>query len=178
MPETIYIRPATESDFNSIQSIYAHYVLTGLASFEIDPPDCEEMVGRWRIIQDRHHPYLVAEIGGQVAGYAYASVYRNRPAYNHTLENSVYVSTDFQRRGVGRTLLNRLIDLCAVAGFRQMVAVIGDSANDPSINLHKSCGYQQVGLLPSTGFKHGRWVDSVIMQLALGDGDTTPPSSD
>jgi len=178
MSDKIHIRPAMERDFASIQSIYAHYVLTGLASFEIDPPDREEMVERWRIVRDRQHPYLVAEIGGQVAGYAYASVYRNRPAYNHTLENSVYVSPDFQRRGVGRTLLNHLIDICAEAGFRQMVAVIGDSANDPSINLHKSCGFKQVGLLSSTGFKHGRWVDSVIMQRALGDGDTSPPSSE
>ncbi len=176
MSDKIQIRPATEADFDSIQSIYAHYVLTGLASFEIDPPDRDEMVGRWRIITDRGHPYLAAEIDGRVAGYAYASVYRNRPAYNHTLENSVYVSPDFQRQGVGRTLLSQLIEICADAGFRQMVAVIGDSANEPSINLHKSCGFRQVGLLPSTGFKHGRWVDSVIMQRALGEGDSTPPS--
>jgi phosphinothricin acetyltransferase len=126
-------------------------------------------------VRARDLPYLVAEADGRVLGYAYAAPYRARPAYRHTLEDSVYVDRDSTGRGVGRMLLERLVTECAARGYRQLVAVIGDSANRPSIALHEACGFARVGLLPAVGFKLGRWVDSVLMQRALGDGDRTLP---
>ena len=170
----LIIRAATRMDIEAIQSIYSYYVLNGYASFEITPPDELEMLKRWQLIKDHDHPYLVAETEGVVAGYAYATTFRQRPAYNLTIENSVYVSTKHLKRGVGVRLLNQLIEECTNLGFRQMVAVIGDSQNHPSINLHNRCGFEKVGVLPSTGFKHGRWVDTVLMQRSIGDGDKTP----
>jgi L-amino acid N-acyltransferase YncA len=120
-------------------------------------------------------PYLVAELEGKIAGYAYAVPYRTRPAYRHTVEDSVYVDPSAARRGVGRALLDALVGACTALGHRQMIAVIGDSANAASIRLHEACGFARAGLLPSVGFKHGRWVDSVLMQRALGPGDAVPP---
>ena len=172
----LIIRAALHSDFGAIQRIYSHYVLNGLASFELIPPDQAELLGRWQLIKDRGHPYLVAELGGTLAAYAYASTYRQRPAYNYTLENSVYVSHEHLGQGVGKHILDALIEKCTNLGFRQMIAVIGDLNNHPSINLHLKCGFERVGVLPSTGLKHGRWVDSVLMQRSLGDGDKTLPS--
>jgi len=171
----IKVRTALQTDIGAIQSIYSHYVLNGLASFEITPPDEAEMLARWRLIRDSSHPYLVAELEGAVAGYAYASTFRKRPAYDHTLEDAVYVSPEHLEKGIGMRLLNKLIEECSNLGFRQMVAVIGDSSNHPSLSLHFKCGFEKVGLLPSTGFKHGRWVDTVLMQRPLGDGDKTSP---
>ena len=170
------IRTALPSDIGAIQSIYSHYVLNGLSSFELIPPDEAEMLTRWKLINGRGHPYLVAELGGTLAAYAYASTYRQRPAYDYTLENSVYVSHEHLGQGVGKHILDALIEKCSNLGFRQMIAVIGDSNNHPSINLHLKCGFERVGVLPSTGLKHGRWVDSVLMQRSLGDGDKTIPS--
>ncbi len=175
MSEAPIIRSAVAADIAQIQAIYAHYVLNGLASFELEPPEQAEMESRWQLICQRQHPYLVAEVGGRIGGYAYASTYRQRPAYNYTLENSVYVSPDFLKRGLGRNLLMALIETCTEFGARQMIAVIGDSANHASINLHAKCGFEKVGMLPAVGFKHGRWVDSVIMQRGLGDADGTSP---
>jgi phosphinothricin acetyltransferase len=150
-------------------------VLTGLASFEVTPPDAAEIARRRAEVLRRGLPYVVAALDGAVAGYAYAAPYRLRPAYRYTVEDSIYVHRDALGRGVGRRLLERLVADCAAAGYRQMLAVIGDSGNRPSIALHAACGFTRVGLLPSVGFKLGRWVDSVLMQRALGEGDATLP---
>jgi L-amino acid N-acyltransferase YncA len=169
------IRTARADDLPKIQAIYAHYVGTSLSSFEIAPPDVAEMTKRFETIQARGFPYLVAEVEGMVAGYAYAGTYRARAAYDYTVEDSVYVSPAHLRRGLGHALLKALIEACSKAGYRRMVAVIGDSANTGSINLHRALGFTDAGVLPSAGFKFGRWIDSVRMQRPLGEGDTTPP---
>jgi len=159
----------------ALAALYAHHVLNGLASFEITPPDAAEIGRRRDEILARKLPYLVAELGESVAGYAYAAPYRARPAYRYTLEDSVYVDPAAARRGVGRALLGALVEACAALGYRQMIAVIGDSGNAASIGLHAACGFARIGVLPSVGFKHGRWVDSVLMQRALGPGDAAAP---
>jgi phosphinothricin acetyltransferase len=169
------VRDAVESDFDRIQKIYAHHVTHGLASFEIDSPDRAEMVRRWREVTAAGLPYIAAEFDNELAGYAYASRFRPRPAYRHTVEDSVYLGTDFVGRGFGRLLLAELIERCTALGYRQMVAVIGDSGNDASINMHLNSGFREAGLLQSTGFKLGRWVDTVLMQRGLGSADSTPP---
>ena len=170
------IRAARIDDIAEIQAIYAHYVITGSASFEILPPDLADMEKRFEAIQARGFPYLVAEIDGKIAGYAYAGTYRARAAYDYAVEDSVYISPNHLGRGLGRSLLTQLIETCTELGYRRMIAVIGDSANLPSINLHLAMGFDHAGLLPSAGYKHGRWVDSLMMQRALGDGDTTHPT--
>ncbi len=172
---TLTVRPVRDADIPAIAAIYAHAVLHGMASFEVEPPDQAEMTRRMRTITDGGYPYLVAEKDGQVLGYAYAGAYRARPAYRNSVENSVYVSPDAHRLGVGRALLKELIDTAIHRGFRQMIAVIGDSANASSIGLHRALGFTFCGTIHSVGYKHGRWLDSVIMQRALGPGDTTPP---
>jgi L-amino acid N-acyltransferase YncA len=169
------IRNATPDDLAAITRIYGHHVVTGLASFELQPPSHDEMLRRHREIVDRGYPYLAAERDGQVAGYAYASPYRARPAYRFSVENSVYIDPDARRKGVGRTLLQALIVACERLGFRQMIAVIGDSANADSIGLHAACGFERIGTLPAIGWKFNRWVDSVLMQRALGEGALTMP---
>ena len=171
------IRPAREGDLARIQAIYAHYVETGTASFEIVAPDVTEMIKRFSTIRERGFPYIVAEVAGIVAGYAYAGTYRARAAYDYSVEDSVYIAPGHLGQGLGRTLLGTLIELCTEAGYRRMIAVIGDSANLPSINLHLALGFSPAGVLPAAGWKHGRWVDSVMMQRALGEGDATPPKS-
>jgi phosphinothricin acetyltransferase len=171
----VAIRDAEPADAPALRAIYAHHVLTGLASFEETPPDAAEMERRLKAIVGAGYPYRVAVVGGAVKGYAYASAYRTRPAYRYTVENSVYVAADAQRLGIGRRLLADLIERCQRLGFRQMVAVIGDSANAASISLHADLGFRRVGTIGSCGFKFGRWVDSVIMQRALGAGDRAPP---
>ena len=172
------IRPSLPADLPAIRDIYAHHVLHGLASFEEVPPDLAEIARRRDDALARGLPHLVAEADGPVVGYAYAGPYRPRPAYRYTVEDSVYVAPDRIGRGTGRALLARLIELCEAAGYRQMVAVIGDSANAPSIGLHAALGFNRVALLPSVGFKFGRWVDIMIMQRPLGPGDTSLPNSD
>jgi L-amino acid N-acyltransferase YncA len=173
----IAIRAATENDVAAITRIYGFHVQHGLASFELEPPAHEEMLRRYGDIVGRGFPYLVAERDGAVAGYAYASAYRARPAYRFSVENSVYIDPDARRAGIGRALLVALIAECERRGFRQMIAVIGDSANADSIGLHAACGFQEIGTLPAIGWKFDRWVDSVLMQRALGPGDTTPPAN-
>jgi phosphinothricin acetyltransferase len=165
------IRPVTTADLPAVRAIYADAVLTGCASFEIDPPDAAEMASRLAKIRDAGLPWFVAEIDGRVLGYAYAGVYRPRPAYRFTVENSVYFDPTAKGRGLGRALLAALIEATTALGYRQMLAVIGDSANAASIGLHTALGFEPAGVFRSVGWKHGRWLDSVLMQRALGDGD-------
>ena len=160
-----------------MQVIYAHHVLHGLASFEETPPALEEIRRRHAEVMARGLPYIVADLGGTVAGYGYCSPYRARSAYRYALEDSVYVRADVVGRGVGSALLAKLIELSAALGYRQLVAVIGDSGHTASIELHASQGFLRVGTLRSIGYKHGRWVDSVIMQRPLGGGDGAPPGA-
>ena len=173
----IVIRPATANDFGTIAEIYGHHVRGGFSSFEESVPDAAELARRMRAVLDHGLPYLVAEFQDDVRGFAYAAPYRERSAYRYSVENSVYVSPDWPRRGIGGALLEALIERCAALGKRHMIAVIGDSANHASIELHTRLGFSRVGTLPSVGYKLDRWVDSVIMSRALGDGDETPPRS-
>ena len=171
------VRPATKADISAIAAIYRPAVLAGTASFELEPPDDTEMLRRFRALTEAGYPYLVAEDEGHVLGYAYAGAYRPRPAYRFSVENSIYIAANAHRRGVGRILLAALIDICTAKGYRQMIAVIGDSAQSASIGLHRSFGFRFSGTIHSVGYKHGRWLNSVIMQLPLGPGDTEPPDS-
>ncbi|HEX4229394.1 MAG TPA: GNAT family N-acetyltransferase [Bryobacteraceae bacterium] len=161
------VRPAEIEDFARIAEIYGYHVRHGLSSFEEDPPSEDEMRERWRKIDALHLPYLVALMDGELAGYAYAAPYRPRRAYRFTVEDSVYVDIDFHRQGIGSTLLARLIETTTVLGYRQMIAIIGDSANKPSIALHEAFGFRHVGVLQSVGYKFERWVDTVILQRFL-----------
>jgi L-amino acid N-acyltransferase YncA len=174
---SVSVRPATPSDIPAIARIYGQSVINGTATFELDPPGEAEMAARMAHIVEGGYPYFAAELDGAFAGYAYAAAYRLRPAYRFTVENSLYVDPGAQRRGIGRALLEALIEACGKRGFRQMVAVIGDSANQAaSVALHKAAGFRTVGALDHVGFKHGRWVDTLLMQRALGDGgDSAPP---
>lgn len=169
------VRDAGAEDVPAITRIYAHSVRTGLASFETDPPDDAEMARRIARIVDAGYPYLVAEEDGRILGYAYASPYRPRPGYRFAVENSIYVAADAQGRGIGRRLLARLIARCEEAGFRQMIAHIGDSDNAASIGLHRAFGFYPVGILPGVGWKFGRWVDSVVLIRPLGAGSKSDP---
>jgi L-amino acid N-acyltransferase YncA len=171
----ISIRDAAPPDVSEITRIYAEAVLHGTATFEIEPPDETEMARRLGVLLARKFPYLVAEHAGFVAGYAYASPYRDRRAYDWCVEDSIYVAPEFHRRGIGRLLLPRLIAETEARGFRQMIAVIGDSANTASIAVHAAVGFRLIGTFQSIGFKHGRWLDTVLMQRPLGSGDTTTP---
>ncbi|HEX6320203.1 MAG TPA: GNAT family N-acetyltransferase [Burkholderiales bacterium] len=169
------VRPAAPDDIPAVHAIYSHHVLQGLASFEEQPPSAAELRRRYDEVVSRKLPYLVADFGGTVAGYGYCAPYRTRSAYRYALEDSIYVHPDAQGRGVGRALLAELIRHCEALGYRQLIAVIGDSAHAASIGLHEAQGFLRVGTLRSVGFKFGRWVDSVIMQRPLGSGDATKP---
>ena len=169
------VRPAALQDLPAIQSIYAHHVMHGMASFEEIPPALEEIRRRFEDITRQGFPYLVAQERGEILGYGYCSLYRTRSAYRHTLEDSIYVKQGQQGKGVGKAVLSDLIARCTALNYRQIIAVIGDSANAGSIKLHASLGFVRAGLLRSTGYKFGRWVDSVYMQLPLGPGDSTKP---
>jgi L-amino acid N-acyltransferase YncA len=171
------IRPAEAHDIPAITRIYAHAVLHGTATFELEPPDAAEMTRRFGAVVDRGYPFLAAEIAGAVIGYAYAGPYRARPAYRFTLEDSVYLAPEAQGRGFGRALLERLLTEAEARGYRQMVAVIGDSAQTPSIRLHAASGFHHVGVFEAVGFKFGRWLDTVLMQKALGKGSGSIPPS-
>jgi phosphinothricin acetyltransferase len=174
----LLLRDSRAADIPAIAAIYGHWVQHGLASFELDPPDAAEMGRRREAILAGGYPHLVAEAAGRVLGYAYAGPYRTRPAYRFAVENSIYVAREAGRGGVGRALLQALVARCEAAGFRLMVAVIGDSDNAPSIGLHAASGFRHAGMLPAIGWKHGRWVDSVLMTRPLGPGATTPPEPD
>jgi L-amino acid N-acyltransferase YncA len=176
-PASLVVRAAEERDVPGITAIYARHVLTGLATFEVVPPDDAEMARRRANVLASELPYFVAEDGGGILGYAYAAPYRTRVGYRYTVEDSIYVDPNAVGRGVGRRLLERLLEACAACGCRQMVAVIGDTDNRASIGLHEACGFTRVGTLPSVGFKFGRWVDSVLMQRGLADSDRSPPGA-
>jgi len=171
----LLIRPAAPADIPAITRIYAHAVAHGTASFEIDAPDQAEMTQRQRALIDGGFPYIAAELDGTLLGYAYAGHYRTRPAYRFTVEDSIYVDPEAQRRGVGRALLDHLIGESTRLGFRQMIAIIGDSEQTPSVELHRAAGFRIIGALESVGYKFGRWLDCVMMQRALGPGARTRP---
>jgi len=171
----ITIRPAKEADMDAVTAIYAHHVLHGLASFETEAPDAADMRRRRADVVAKALPYLIATNDDAVLGYAYASPYRARAGYANTVENSVYVRPDATGRGIGHRLLTALIDACEARGLRQMVAVVGDSANLASIRLHEKLGFHRVGVLTNIGYKHDRWLDSVLLQRELGDGARTRP---
>ena len=173
--ENVTVRASRDDDVPSIAAIYGHHVMHGLGSFEETAPAVEEMARRRAEIVTRGFPYLVAESGGRVVGYAYCSQYRPRPGYRFSVEDSIYVEPGREGAGVGSLLLPRLIEEATARGARQMIAVIGDSANAGSIRLHARFGFRQVGTIEAVGFKRGRWVDSVLMQRALGEGASTLP---
>jgi len=171
----VLIRDASEADLEAIARIYAHHVAHGLASFEVVPPTVEDFRSRRAAILQAGLPCLTAELRGEVVGYAYASAYRSRPGYRYTIEDSVYVDHGLGGLGLGTALLTTLIERCEGGPWRQMLAVIGDSANAGSIALHRRLGFMHVGTFASVGFKLGRWVDTVLMQRPLGAGDHTLP---
>ncbi len=174
---SVIVRPNREEDMPAIAAIYGHHVRHGTASFETDPPDLAEMLRRRADILAKRFPYLTAEADGTVIGYAYASTYRPRAAYRDTVENSVYLHPDAIGRGAGRRLLEALVQDCEERDLRQMIAVVGDRANVASIRLHERCGFRLVGVLQDVGFKHGRWLDTVLLQRRLGRGNGAPPSA-
>jgi L-amino acid N-acyltransferase YncA len=169
------IRPAALGDIAVITRIYADAVRHGTATFEVEPPDEAEMARRLQALLAGNYPYLVAERSGAIAGYAYAGPYHLRPAYRWTVEGSIYLDPQFQGQGIGRRLMGRLLGDAEARGFRQMIALIGDSTNAASIALHATAGFQRIGVLQSVGFKHGRWLDVVVMQLPLGSANSSPP---
>jgi len=170
----IAIRPVEPADLAQIAAIYRQEVLHGTATFELEAPGAEAMAARYGALMGDGYPWLAALAGEAVAGYAHAAPFRPRPAFRHTVENSVYVAPAFQRRGVGGLLLAGLIEACEERGFRQMIAVIGDGLNDASIRMHARAGFTHAGVWKSVGWKFGRWLDCVAMQRALGAGDSTP----
>ena len=169
------IRDATEADLPAIQAIYAQHVLHGVASFEETPPSVDDLRGRLASVLSHGLPYMVAETGGAIAGYCYATPYRPRAAYRNTIEDSIYMDDAFRGRGIGRVLLEALIARCETGPWRQMVAVIADGGSGGSASLHRSLGFELVGTLKAVGFKHGRWLDTTLMQRALGLGDQALP---
>jgi L-amino acid N-acyltransferase YncA len=175
MSDGVRLRPSEDRDVDTIAAIYGYHVLHGIASFEEIPPGLDEIAQRRRAILDRGLPYLVAERASSVIGYCYASPYRIRSAYRFTLEDSIYIDAAEIGRGIGRLLLAELIERSAALGYRQMVAVIGGREQWPSIRLHQTLGFERIGVLPAVGFKFGGWVDTVLMQRALGTGATTTP---
>jgi phosphinothricin acetyltransferase len=170
----LVLRAATPDDIAAIAAIYGHHVQHGNASFETEAPTEAEMARRQASLMEQGFPYLVAVRADEIVGYAYASSYRPRVAYRHTVEDSVYLRPDAVGAGIGSSLLAALIAACEEGGFRQMVAIVGDSANLPSIRLHERHGFRLVGTLMSVGYKHGRWLDTVLLQRNLGFGDAAP----
>ena len=172
------VRAASEPDMAAVRDIYAHYVLHSLATFEETPPTLEDMLMRRRASVDLGLPYLVAEGRCEILGFAYTALYRSRPAYRYTIEDLVYVAEGQTGRGIGSALLGELIARCEGRPWRQMIAVVGDSANSASIALHRRFGFELVGTLRSVGLKFGRWVDTPILQRGLGSGDEQLPETD
>jgi L-amino acid N-acyltransferase YncA len=173
--EKIIIRNSTEADVPRITEIYARSVIEEVASFELSPPGETEMALRRKGLTDQGMPHLVAEIDGKVIGYAYARLYRTRPAYGCTVENTVYIDPQAHRRSVGSQLTRKIIEECTNLGYRQMIAVISGTEDCASIKMHRALGFKDSGRNRAVGYKHGRWIDTFSLQLALGDGDTSPP---
>jgi L-amino acid N-acyltransferase YncA len=171
----VRIRTAAPSDIAAITRIYADAVRSGTATFEVEPPTEAEIARRVHALQANNYPYLVAERSGLIAGYAYAGPYHLRPAYRWTVEDSIYLDPQFQRQGIGGLLMRQLLADVETRGFRQMIALVGDSTNAASVALHAAAGFQRIGTLRSVGFKHGRWLDVVMMQRPLGGADASPP---
>jgi L-amino acid N-acyltransferase YncA len=170
------IRHALPDDLDRITEIYADAVLNGTASYELDPPSRAEMGERYNSLTDAGYPYLVAERDAVILGYAYAGPFRARPAYRFIVEDSIYVAPEAKGAGIGKTLMQALIDESTVLGFRQIIAVIGDGhADSASVQLHERLGFHHTGRMEGSGYKHGRWLDTVFMQLALNGGATLPP---
>jgi L-amino acid N-acyltransferase YncA len=172
----VAVRDATPADMAAVQAIYSYYVTRTCSSFEEVPPTVEEMQARLAKTLERGLPYLVADSDGEVVGYTYAGPWRYRSAYRYTIEDSIYVAPSVTRRGVGSALLGALIERCTELGYRQMIGVIGDSANHGSISLHRAMGFRQEGVLRGVGLKFGRWVDAVIMHRPLGNADVGLPA--
>ena len=176
MTSETLLRPSLEADIPAIQAIYAHAVEHGTGTFETDAPDVAEMGRRRTEVLSRGLPFLVAEVSGEVVGYAYANFFRPRLAYRYCLEDSIYLARDAQGKGLGKLLLAELIARCEAAGARQMLAVIGDAENKGSVGLHTALGFEHTGVLKASGWKFGRWLDVVLMQRTLGHGDTNAPA--
>ena len=170
------LRAATQADIATITEIYGHHVRCGLGTFEEVPPTLEEMLRRHNMVTGLRLPYLVAAAGPKILGYAYVAPYRPRSAYRHSVEDSIYVAPDAMRKGIGLALLEELIERCTRSGYRQMIAVIGDSGNAGSVAVHERAGFHRIGIVRDIGFKAGRWVDTVLMQRALGEGGETLPT--
>ena len=176
MPADFILRPTAAGDLPAITEIYGEAVRNGIASYELEPPDAAEMARRWQDLAAKDYPHIAAVRRGAVLGYAYAGPYRPRPAYRYSVEDSIYVATAAHGKGIGRALLAELIRICEAHGFRQMIAVIGGGTEHPaSVGLHAALGFRQVGIVEGSGFKHGRWLDTVLMQRALGPGKATLP---
>ncbi|MFY7907280.1 MAG: GNAT family N-acetyltransferase [Burkholderiaceae bacterium] len=171
------VRPSVDGDMPAIARIYAHHVLNGTGTFETSPPSEEEMRTRRADVLGKNLPWLVIESNGHILGFAYANWFKPRPAYRFSVEDSVYIAHDAAGKGLGKQLLAELLVQLERRGVRKVMAVVGDSANTGSIQLHKTLGFQQAGVIESCGWKFGRWLDIVLMQKALGDGDSTPPDS-
>lgn len=175
MTDVLTLHDAREDDMPTVQAIYAEHVLCGLSSFELEPPSLSELMRRRAEVLAKGLPYLVAKRAGEIVGYGYVTPYRPRPGYRFTVENSVYVREGMGGQGVGQAILCELIARCEQGEWRQMVAVIGNSENIASLKLHERQGFRRVGVFESVGFKHGRWVDTVLMQRALGEGSLSMP---
>lgn len=172
------LRDATTEDIPAIGTIYREAVLNGTASYELDPPTDKEMASRFAAIVDKRYPYIAAiDANGTLLGYAYASAFRTRPAYRWLVEDSIYLAPEARGKGIGKALLAELLDRCETLGFRQMIAVIG-GAHPASVAVHRAAGFRETGLLTGTGFKHGRWLDTMLMQKALGEGNGSDPDMD
>ena len=171
------LRPSQEPDLPAITAIYGHHVLHGSGTFETEPPTLADMRARRAEVLERHLPFLVAEEGGHIVGFAYCNWFKPRPAYRFSAEDSIYLAPDAHRRGLGRALLAELAAQAQATGVRKLIAVIGDSANAGSIGVHRSVGFEQVGVLKSCGWKFERWLDVVLMEKTLGAGNSRPPQS-
>lgn len=176
MTHSVEIRFATEADISAITAIYGEAVANGTGSFELEGPSEAEMAARFASLKAGNFPFFVAERGGAVVGFAYAGPYRERPAYRFTVQDAIYLAPDARGQGIGKRLLTALVAEAARRGFRQMVGIVGDSENHASVELHRSLGFEAVGVLRNVGWKHGRWLDTVFTQLILGSGADEPPA--
>jgi L-amino acid N-acyltransferase YncA len=169
------IRPSTEADIPAIQAIYAHHVLHGTGTFETEPPSVPEISSRRADVLGKSLPYLVMEVDGRAQGFAYANWFKPRPAYRYSVEDSIYIAEGSGGKGLGKLLLTELLAQLERGGIRKSMAVIGDSQNHGSIGVHRACGFTQVGVVASCGWKFGQWRDIVLMEKTLGLGDSAPP---